>query len=225
MALSVNVEISGQEATSTCSYCYLYEPLKVAIFESNTLATTIFIDLELVDTSNSSIIVENLIEYCEFDINSGEILAVDLMQIARQHHDANVFKFSNIGDLINGFEAVVSKYKYRFKIYSDVNATPVEVFKLPIIGGRLFKDFAPYVSESQSLTEADLFNVDLENRWCNYGFISTVLASPTAVDSRPLISTNFDIEQGELNDLFVGIDESESGFVGVDESESGFVGG
>ena len=38
MALILNTEIAGQEATSTCTYCYLYEPLRVVIEEDDDCA-------------------------------------------------------------------------------------------------------------------------------------------------------------------------------------------
>lgn len=217
MAITINPQILGQEVTDICTYCYLYEPLSVSISESNLAALKIFIDIEVVDTTNGAAIVESLVEYGEYDINSGELLTVDLMKLARQHHDAELFKFATIDDINAGWDSVVSKYKYRFKIYSDETATPKEVFKLPIIGGRLFKDFEPLVTSSNLLTEAEVYGVDLKDKWCNKDTIETTLVDPTLIDARPIII--IDEQISDPNTFFVGIDESESSLVAVDESE------
>jgi len=217
MAITVNTNIQGQEATSVCTYGYLYEPLVVAIDESDLLALKILVDIEVVDTDNNTIIVETLVEYAEYDISVGQLLTIDLMKLARQHHDANLFKFATINDiLLNGWSSVVSKYKYRFKIYSDKTTTPVVVYKLPIIGGRLKKDFTPVVSQSIPLTEAEVAGVDLTDRWCNYETLTTVLADPTAENSRPSIESSNPIDD---NTFYVGIDEDESSQVAVDDDE------
>lgn len=219
MALTINAQILGQDVSSTCSYCYLYEPLVVAIDESDLSATKMFVDIEIVDTSNINIILNTLVEYGEYDINSGQLLSIDLMELAKQHHDAELFKFSHIDDIIlNGQSSIVSKYRYRFKIYSDTTTTPTEVFKLPIIGGRLFKDFEPSVTESNLLTEAEVAGITLTDRWCNYDTILAVLSDPTQVNSKPIItSTRTPIDN--TNTFYVGVDESESSSVAVDEAE------
>lgn len=216
MAITVRTQILGQDASSVCSYCYLYEPLVVSVGESDLTASFMYVDIEIIDTSNSLVLVETLVKYGEFDINSGELISVDLMKLARQHHDAELFKFSHIDDIIaSGWTSVVSKYKYRFKIYTDKTTTPIEVFKLPIIGGRLFKDFSPTVTQSNPLTEAEVAGVSLEDRWCDYGIISSSLSDPTLVDSRPSIS---EIVVSD-NEFYVGIDETESSTVAIDDTE------
>ena len=191
MALTINPEISGQVITSACSYCYLFEPLRVSISESETTAEKIYVDLEIIDTTDDTNIVATEVEYGVFDTYSGNVLSIDLMEIARQYHDSKVYIYSSIDDITDttkGWHSVVSKYKYNFKIYSDVTATQTEICKLPIIGGRLFKDFSPGVDQTQSLTRADELGVDLSGRWDEFPFITQTLADPTATDSRPTIT-------------------------------------
>jgi hypothetical protein len=220
MAITINTQIQGQQASGICTYGYLYEPLVISVNESDLTAVKLYVDIDVIDTANNLILVETLVQYGEFDINSGQLLSIDLMKLARQHHDAELFKFSHIDEIVeSGWSTVVSKYKYRFKIYSDLTLTKAEVFKLPIIGGRLFKDFEATVTESNLLTEAEVVGLDLSDRWCNYAFINTVLVSPTLKDSRPTITSTFNVSAADANTFFVGVDESESSHVAVDESE------
>lgn len=190
MALTINTQILGQTASSTFSYCYLYEPLRAVIKESNLTATRIFIDLEVINSVTGAV-VETLVKYGEYDINPGNSLAIDLMKIVRQHHNADVYNYSSIDEIVEnavGWRSVISIHKYNFKIYSDTTTTPVVVRKIPILGGRLFKDFVASVTQAQVLTEADLFNVNLNNRWKGWPLVTNALVSPTITDSRPTIN-------------------------------------
>jgi len=182
MALTIQTEILGQEATSVNTYCYLYEPLRVVITESDSTATKIFIELEILETSNHLTVVENLVKYGEYDINSGQSLSVDLMKLAQQHHDARVYKYSTVSEITDntiGWHSVVSKYIYKFKITSDITTAASNVVKLPIIGGRAFPDFVPTVSSTQSLTEGVLEGVNSFNRFKLYPTFASSLALPT----------------------------------------------
>ena len=55
MAITVTSQITNQDVSSTTSYCYLYEPLKVNITESDIAASQIYIDLTVIDTSDGTI--------------------------------------------------------------------------------------------------------------------------------------------------------------------------
>ena len=145
MSLTITPQVTGQEASSSVTYCYLYEPLRIDVDESvSSSGIRIFIDLEVIDSSNTSSVIETLVDYGEFDVNPGKTLSIDLMKIVRQHHDSDLYKFSNIDDIVNsGWDSIVSKYIYNFKIRSSVSPTPIEIKKLPIIGGRNFQDFKP----------------------------------------------------------------------------------
>ena len=145
MSLTITPQVTGQEASSSITYCYLYEPLRIDVDESvSSSGIRVFIDLEVIDSSNTSSVIETLVDYGEFDVNPGKTLSIDLMKIVRQHHDSNLYKFSNIDDIVNsGWDSIVSKYIYNFKIRSSVSPTPIEIKKLPIIGGRNFQDFKP----------------------------------------------------------------------------------
>jgi hypothetical protein len=186
--LSANAQISGQVATPSTSYCYLYEPLKVIITEATGLtATKYYIELEVRDTSDYSNIIETISQYGVFDVNAGEGITVDLMKMARQHHNANIYKFASMNDVvgINGWKSVVSEYIYNFNITSDVSTTVDVVSKLPIIGGRPFDEFVPTVLETQNVTEAEIQGVSFSNIWSGWPYILTSLADPTDNDARP----------------------------------------
>ena len=190
MALTISTEILNQQASADCTYCYLYEPLRVVISEDDTTAKTIFVELEILKTEDSSVVVENLPQYGVYDLNPGQTLSIDLMKLARQHHNSNVYNFSNIteiADVNNGWKASVSEYKYNFKITSDATSTATSIVKLPIIGGRDFRSFSPNVPNYPTPTEADLNNVSLLNRWSGWPFLSTTFAKPNLTDSRPTI--------------------------------------
>lgn len=190
MAITVNTQIAGQQANSTASYCYLYEPLRVAIFEDDLTATKIYIDLVLLDTTNSTVVIDTLVRYGEYDINPGNNLTVDLMKLAQQNHDANIFNYSHIDEIVEnsvGWHSVVSKYKYQFNIYSDITTTPIEVVKLPIIGGRFFRDFEPTITNTNNITELDEVGLSISNVWINYPFITSSLGNVTSQDARPII--------------------------------------
>lgn len=189
MALTILPEISGQEVTSTCTYCYLYEPLRVVISENDVAAQQIFIELEIIKSDDDTVVVENLLEYGVFDLNPGQGLSVDLMKLARQHHNANVYNFSSLMDIYNdGWKSVISEYKYNFKITSDVTSTATSILKLPIIGGRDFRDFEPTLLSQPICTEADLDpEVDMTNVWEGWSFLRTRLQPATQQDAKPRI--------------------------------------
>jgi hypothetical protein len=189
MATTFTAKITNQNIGTATSYCYLYEPTLINVSESNSAATKIYVDLEVIDTSDgSTIVIES--EYGNFDIDNGITLSIDLSELMQQYHNANVFKLGLVSEISSTKDIVVSKYKYKFKVYSDVDSTGQLVEKLPIIGGRNFYDFSAVVDSNQSLTEAELYNVDLTGRWLNYPNITTSLASPTATNSNPTITVS-----------------------------------
>lgn len=193
MALTINTEISGQIASNVYTYCYLYEPLRINVAESDPAATKLYVDIQTFHTDASNTQVEYLTKYAEYDMVEGVSINLDLMKIARQHHDAEVFKFSSISDLINGWQAVVSKYKYSFRIYTDVSSV-VEVKKLPIIGGRMLEQFAGNEAVNYELnTEFDYYGMNanvINSRWSGYFSITTILTDPTNIDSSPTLTNS-----------------------------------
>lgn len=194
MAITVQNEILGQEATANISYCYLYEPLRINVYEDDLLAVKIYVDVEIIKTSDLSI-VDTLVKYAEFDINSGKSFSFDLMEIAQQIHDSNLYKIGTITDLITSSEnSVVSKYVYRFMIYSDKTTNPTSVRKLPIVGGRDFLGFKPLVNASNPLTEFSLYNIDVAEliaRWQGYTFLTTVLKPLDSLSLTPITTSLF----------------------------------
>jgi len=184
MAITVTAQITGQEVTTFTSYGYLYEPLKVNISDSNSLATKIYIDL-IVRTTDDATTIDSIIKYGDFDLSTDGTLEIDIMRMIEQYHDANVFEVGVVSDISSGDDMIISKNKYFFQFYSDVSAANATYSKLPILGGRDFYDFVPAVSVSQDLTEAESYGVDLTGRWLNYPNISTSLANPIDLDSTP----------------------------------------
>ena len=197
MAITVTPEILGQQATAATTYCYLYEPLRVLIEESELSATRMYIDLQILDTSNDTNVIETLVAYGEYDINPGVGISVDLMKLARQYHDARVWKFAQGSDIYTsdaGLDAAVSKVKFRFLIYTNVTLTQTNIEKLPIIGGRAFDQFTPAVDQNSPVNEfeyySDLNQNDYIGKW-EGGFSAVLnLANPNNQNARPSISQN-----------------------------------
>tara|TARA_R110000803_G_scaffold210703_1_gene283302 strand:- start:2103 stop:3131 length:1029 start_codon:yes stop_codon:yes gene_type:complete len=194
VGITITPQITGQQADSTNSYCYLWEPLRVAIEEADVAAKKIYIELTTYSTENSIILNEALVKYAEYDINPGQPLTIDLMKIASQHHDSNVYKYSNISQMIDalgGWKSVVSEWRYKFRITSDITTTPVEIRKLPIIGGRIFKDFTAVVDETQDMIESDIYGVDLNlGRYDGMTYLITSLKDPSLQDCSPSVTTS-----------------------------------
>lgn len=195
MALISTMEINGQRANSTSTYCYLYEPLRVIFQEDDSTATKLYIQLQVAATDASASIVDDISQYAEYDLNTSGEVSVDLMKIAQQYHDANIYKFAEVDDLAdsstNGWKAVVSQYKYIFRVTTDVTTSALEIVKLPILGGRNFQDFTPSVPQTNKLTEADVLGVTLTERWKDYPQLTCSLADPAAGDSTPTVSLSY----------------------------------
>lgn len=197
MAVTVGAQILGQEIGSVATYCYMYEPLRIFMAEDDNTAQKFYIDMEILDVSDNTVVVESLFRYGEFDINPGNGVSVDLMKLVRQYHDAGVYNYSHIDEIVDptaGWYSSVSKYVYNFLVYSDINQTPISIKKIPIIGGRIYEDFTAQVSQFQSLTEAQLYGVDLANRWVGYPTISASLSDPSLQDSSPSLIKNISVE-------------------------------
>lgn len=190
MAITVEPGISGQQVTSTATYCYLYEPLRAFITEDDAAALRIYIDLEVYDIVDTTNLLISINKFATFDINPDRGLSVDLMKLARQYHRADVYNFAGLDDIVNvGFRSVTGDL-YCFKIYSDRTASPTEVRKIPIIGGRPFSEFTPFVDQNNFTNEFQQFNVDLTNRWRAWPVLTTNLAIPTAQDAQAIIVDN-----------------------------------
>ena len=195
-ALTITPEISGQAANPVTTYCYLYEPLRMSFRDNKAGAAKLYIDLEIYQTEDSTTLVDSIADYAVFDLNEQGRVSVDLMKLAQQYHDANVYRFAEVANFDNdtagdGWHAVVSQYRYTFKVTSNVTSTPLTISKIPIIGGRTFQDFEPSVLETNKLTEADVLGLDLTGRWFNYPQIDCSLATPTDQDATPTIDVTF----------------------------------
>ncbi len=194
MAISIETEILGQEASAALSYCYLYEPLRLNVIEDDILAVKLYVDIERISIVDQITVVDTFIKYGEFDINAGVSLSFDAMDLAMQLHDSNIYKMATIDSILNSAEySIVSKYIYKFSIYSDKTiGAPTVIRKLPIIGGREFSEFVPQVLYTQTITEFQQFGIneeELSYRWMGYTFIKATLIDVNSVGSLvPLIT-------------------------------------
>lgn len=191
MAITINSVILNQQANSELSYCYLYEPLKIKVVESETTARKMYIDIERYSIADKTL-VDSFIKYVDFDISLGRGIIFDLMEITQQLHKAELYKFSDIHDfkiMIN--QNIVSKYYYKYKIYTDITVTTTDILKLPIVGGRDFSQFTAAVTAASPLTEFDYYGLDkvsLQKRWGATDFLQFSLPPLTGTNYFPLIS-------------------------------------
>ena len=153
MALQITPQISGQVASSTISYSFLQEPLKVYITDSDADTRIIYADVTRVSTEDGSVVSTHQ-QYIHRDIPSLGGVVIDLSKVMRQMHDYNTYQYGSVLDIVNGWDSVLSKYIYKFEFYSDV-ATSVKttIQKLPIIGGRSFDTFTPSVTYQTPIQE------------------------------------------------------------------------
>lgn len=188
MALTIQNRILNQYADSSTRYYYLYEPLPVLVEESDLTARQLTINIDLIN-SETGVTEKTLEEYAVYDINAGQPINLDLMKVVQQAHDADVWKFGTISDLVSGKDAVVSKYIYKLIFTSNSEVESEEnVSILPILGGRNFSDFEPLVLNSFYLNEFDKYGVDISNRWKGYPIITTSLNTPLSTGEKVSVS-------------------------------------
>ena len=193
MAITVKAQILGQEATLACTYCYLFEPMRVFIEESSLTAKKLYITVRQVDTGNGAV-GPAFVKYAAFDINPGVGITVDLMKIAQQLNDAGAWKFGTVTDIVTaeGYRSVIAQFRYKFYIHSDVNWTPVIIYKLPLNGARELGQFVPLVNIASPINEFQYYGLNenlYRQRWPGTTFLTTQLVSPTLNGSvRPIIT-------------------------------------
>ncbi len=163
MSLTISTQITGQVASSTLSYSFLQEPLKVHITDSDSTVSIIYADITRINTETG---VQDGFDskYIYRDVSSLGGVIVDLSKVMRQMHDYDVYKFGSVSDIISGWDSVISKYIYKFEFYTNKSTAKTTILKLPIIGGRSFETFTPavtYLTSLQDLSLADLQNTKL----------------------------------------------------------------
>jgi len=197
MSVTVTAQISGQEVVdSTLSYCYLYEPLRVYIAPTDLTVSKVYIDITLKDLY--SVLDIEYEKYAEFDISPsvGSTMApgitVDLMKIAQQVTDTNVYRFPNVDEIassVEGNKSIYPVYWYIFKIYSDAAPTsPYRVYKMPIMGGRDYETFVPTVDALTPITEFEYYGLDIDELEARWSGVSLVQASLGSVGQVPSIT-------------------------------------
>ena len=189
MALTILPEIAGQQVNENISYCYLFEPLRVNVLE-DTPATRLYIDILLLNLSTQEVI-ETLFQYVELDINPYESISFDLMEIAAQIHNSDIYKIGNFQNLLDSKNnMIVSEFIYQFNIYSSETLVPLIVKKLPILGCREYEQFVPEINFNQPINEFQLYNIDeheLAEKWGGYSFLETKLANVNETNLTPTI--------------------------------------
>lgn len=184
MALTFESSIDGDilAVDGLPNYCYLYEPFGVVITESDILATKLYIDISIYDTKDLlGTPIETKVKYVDYDFNSTKKLEIDLMEIAQQIHNANLYKIAKLDDITDADQdMVLSRIMYAFKIYSDVTLVSQVIKKIPIIGVREFIDYTPVTAViTTKLTEFEengIFVSELIKRWTNFkGVQSTIV--------------------------------------------------
>ena len=195
MAITFSNRITGQHTITVFpTYGYIYEPMLMVMRESDLTATKMYIDLDLRFTALVSSTAETLVKYAEFDINPGQQINVDIMAIIRQHHDANVYKFGHVDDIVSGenWVATVTPRVYNFRVYSDKTAigTADRMF-LPVVGCGTFETFDSTVDipSPHPMNEADLYGLtDYDDKFPGWPRVSTTLIDQGLNDLEPTIT-------------------------------------
>jgi len=180
MALTITPQISGQVADGTLSYCFLMEPLKVHITDSDANTSIIYADITRIATDTG---VEELVkaDYIMRDVSSLGGVVIDLTKVMKQLHDFDTLKFGSISNIVAGWDSVVSKYIYKFEFRSDQAPTvKTTILKLPIIGGRSFENFAPVVNFLTPIRELSLSELQ-DGKLGGYQIVNFVLKQISAV--------------------------------------------
>jgi len=146
MSITIQSSVAGDilSVGGTPNYCYLYEPFEVRVTESDNTALKLYIDVKISLISSLNTTTNTKIKYVEYDFSSTKSLSIDLMEIAQQMNDANIYQIGKLSDLVSSSnETVLSKVMYTFDIYTDKTSTPSTIKKIPIIGLREFTDYSP----------------------------------------------------------------------------------
>jgi hypothetical protein len=181
MALTITPQISGQVASSTISYSFMQEPLKVYITDSDADTRIIYADVTKINTDDG-VVVSTDLAYVYRDVSSNGGVVVDLSKVMGQMHDYNTINYGSVLDISNGWESVVSKYIYKFEFYSDTSPSiKTTIQKLPIIGGRSFDTFIPSVTHNTPIRELSNSEIVSTNKIGNYKDVVFTLKNISSV--------------------------------------------
>ena len=186
--LEVRPTINGQVLNFDAVYGYLNEPYPVSIYTLEAGVGHQVIQIDVYVTKNTGTIVDrSYLEYAIYDLAEGEAIDVDLMELARQIQNNNVYKFGILGDIVNfttGFDSVTAdRYNFGIKgVNGGAFTNLVSTIVYPIIGSRTFSQFEPTVDGS-NLTEFERYNVpSTEYRFIGMPTMNLVLGLATATD-------------------------------------------
>jgi hypothetical protein len=197
MALAITPQISGQQTGGAITYCFINEPLKVHIEDSDPAVNEIYADITQISTYTG--IAEPIkLKYIVRDIISLGGVAIDLMKVVKQLHDFDVYHFSNDSELsgVSGKDSVLSKYIYKFQFYTNISDTKTTIQKLPILGGRTFENFVPTVNHLTPILELSNFDNAYLKNYTNVSY--TLKDISTVIDSNYSLTTvSSVVTQGE----------------------------
>ena len=197
MALTITPQISGQQANGTLSYCFINEPLKVHVTDGLSAVNQIFVNITQISTYTGTSETTR-VEYVVRDVTPLGGIVIDLMKVVKQLHDFDVYHFSNVSQLagISGKDSVLSKYIYKFEFFTNVSTTKTTILKLPILGGRAFRNFIPAVSHTTSIVELSNFDSAYLKNYTNISYALKDIASVGDSDYS-VTTTSATVTQGD----------------------------
>ena len=180
MALSIQNRILNQLVSDTARYFYMYEPIPILVTETDLTAKVLSVDL-VVKNVDDNTVIETLTDYAVYDINPGQPINLDIIEIIQQRHNADIWKVGHINDIASQLKLVASEYAYDLVFNVDIGTSnSVTLSVVPIIGGRDFENFEPLVSNTFPLNDFQKFGIDISSRWGNYPIIDTSLTDPNS---------------------------------------------
>lgn len=180
MAITITPELTGQTISSTKTYKYLFEPLRVQISDGG--ADFFYVDIETRNYTGNTTGVYSLYAAGELDA-SGDV-EIDLMEIARDLLIEELYKISDYSEIS---ELTIIPFCVNYSISTDQTTTPVELNIVPILGGRNFEQYSVNVSQSQPLTEFDYYGLS-QSDFKYYPKVIQSLVDPTIADITPTLT-------------------------------------
>lgn len=149
--LTITPKINGQQADNSVSYAYLYEKLPILISTDELFPGLLKADLVEVNVATGEVIHStNQVDYIVLEYNLNNQAEIDVMEVIRQYCQNEWFKIGKLSDIT--WETIITKSIYRIAFDYGLPTQKI-IYKLPIIGGRNFHEFVPYISSTNKLDE------------------------------------------------------------------------
>ena len=197
MSLTITPQISGQQANSTLSYCFINEPLKVHVTDSDATVTQILVDVTKISTYTGAS-ETTLVDYVVRDITPLGGIVIDLMKVVKQLHDFDVYNLSSNSDFTTDEfkNSILSKYIYKFDFFTNVSSTQTTILKLPILGGRTFQNFVPAVTSSTPIRELNSGDFDYASLYNYTNPVYSLKQISLVSDGNYSLILRYDVSQG-----------------------------